>query len=228
MSPEEMTLKNIGANHWASFTIDDYTPDFRKVRELRGVGRVSPISDAERWHAVAGLFAEKLPGLAREALGNLQHIFPLELHFVDFQYEAGVSVPLESNIVYQAAPNAMSAPVAGLSAQLEHLQYEAGQVIVHQGEYSDRFFIVVEGEIETRREGHGVDVVVTRHGPGQFFGEVGALTGSPQMATFTAATRTVVLAVDRQSFQSIVTQSAAADFGQRVRATMADIQQPNA
>ena len=32
--------------------------------------------------------------------------------------------------------------------------------------------IIVSGEVEVRREGHGQDVVVTRHGPGQLFGEV--------------------------------------------------------
>ena len=34
MRPDELTIMNVAANHWASFTIDDYTPDFRKVREL--------------------------------------------------------------------------------------------------------------------------------------------------------------------------------------------------
>ena len=224
MLPDELTLRNIGANHWASFTIDDYTPDFRKVRELRGVGRVAPITDSAQWRAIAALFAQKLPNLPPESLNNLQWIAPLELHFVDFQYTAGVTVPRESSIVYQAdAATAATSPVA-LSAQLQHLAFEPGQVIVHQGERSDRFFIVVEGEIETRREGHGQDVVVTRHSAGQMFGEVGALTGAPQAATFTAQTKAVVLAVDRGAFQSFVTQSAAADFGQRVRATMSELQ----
>jgi hypothetical protein len=226
MPPEELTLRNIGANHWASFTIDDYTPDFRKVRELRGVGRVTAITDPEVWQAAARLFVEKLPELPRDALANMHHIAPLEVHFVDFQYAAGVTVPMESNIVYEAAAAMGPVPSAAMSAQLQHFRYEPGDVIVHQGERSDRFFIVVEGEIETRREGHGQDVVVTRHGPGQFFGEVGALTGAPQTATFTAVQRTIVMAIDRDSFQSIVTQSAAADFGQRVRATRADLDQP--
>jgi nitroimidazol reductase NimA-like FMN-containing flavoprotein (pyridoxamine 5'-phosphate oxidase superfamily) len=26
MRPDELTVKNVAANHWASFTIDDYTP----------------------------------------------------------------------------------------------------------------------------------------------------------------------------------------------------------
>ncbi|MBV9039939.1 MAG: pyridoxamine 5'-phosphate oxidase family protein, partial [Acidimicrobiia bacterium] len=49
MRPEELTVRNIDANHFASFTIDDYTPDFRKVRELRGVGRVSAVTDPGQW-----------------------------------------------------------------------------------------------------------------------------------------------------------------------------------
>jgi CRP-like cAMP-binding protein len=67
-------------------------------------------------------------------------------------------------------------------------------------------------------------VVVTRHGPGQLFGEVGALTGSPQEATFVALTRAVVLSIDRRSFQDFVTQSAGADLRQRVRDTQSDLQ----
>src|SRR5262245_50766931 len=81
MRADELTLSNIEANHWASFTIDDYTPDFRKVRELRGVGRCGRVDPAAQ-QAILLLFAEKLPSLPREALSNLYGILPLELHFV--------------------------------------------------------------------------------------------------------------------------------------------------
>ena len=222
MRPDELTLSNVNANHWASFTIDDYTPDFRKVRELRGVGRCDPADPATTQYAMA-LFAAKLPSLPAESLMNVHRIRPLELHFVDFEYTAGVAVPLESSIVYEAAPET-AASVAPISTQLAQLGYEPGQVIVRQGERSERFFIIVDGEVEVRREGHGQDVVVTRHGPGQFFGEVGALTGAPQVATFTAVKQTVVLAVDRSSLQEFVAQSSAADLSQRVRATLTGLQ----
>jgi hypothetical protein len=222
MRPDELTLSNIEANHWASFTIDDYTPDFRKVRELRGVGRCGADDPFEEAWVVA-LFAEKLPSLPSATFTNLQRIRPLELHFVDFEYTEGVAVPNESSIVYEVAPET-AAPMGAISTQLLQMSFAPGQVIVNQGERSDRFFIIVSGEVEVRREGHGQDVVVTRHGAGQFFGEAGALTGAPQSATFTAVTPTVVLAVDRSSFQEFVAQSAAADLGRRVRATLTDLQ----
>jgi hypothetical protein len=224
MRPEELTVRNIDANHFASFTIDDYTPDFRKVRELRGVGRSEPLRAPDRVESVLGLFAQKLPNVPAEALTNILHVRPLELHFVDFEYTAGVAVPMESSIVYQAAPETTAAGTAAMSTQLQPLAFEPGQVIVRQGERSERFFIIVDGEVEVRREGHGQDVVVTRHGQGQFFGEAGALTGEPQSATFIAVTPTTVLAVDRSSLQDFVAQSAVAGLSQRVRATLSDLQ----
>jgi hypothetical protein len=172
---------------------------------------------------VLGLFAKKLPSMPREALGNIMHVRPLELHFVDFEYTAGVAVPMESSIVYQAAPETTAVGTSAMSTQLEPMSFEPGQVIVRQGERSERFFIIVTGEVEVRREGHGQDTVVTRHAQGQFFGEAGALTGAPQSATFIAVTPTTVLAVDRSALQDFVAQSAVADLSQRVQATLNDL-----
>jgi len=214
----EITRKNIAANKWASFTIDDYTPDFRKVRELVGVGRSGPADDLARDRAMA-LFATKMSGMPKEALVNMHQIKPIELHFVDFEYTAGIAVPMESTKLYATNEHAAAVP-APFSTQLQHLVLEPGEVIVRQGECSERFFIIVDGEVEVRREGHGQDVIVTRHGKGQLFGEVGALTGAPQTASFIAVTKTVVLSVDRSSFQEFVTQSAAADLGQRIQSAM--------
>src|SRR5579864_8602465 len=59
MPENEITVKNIALNKWASFTIDDYTPDFRKVRELRGVGRSGP-ADPESAEWARFLFSAKL------------------------------------------------------------------------------------------------------------------------------------------------------------------------
>jgi len=225
MHADELTVRNIAANKWASFTVDDYTPEFRKVRELRGVGRCGSVDDADRGVALE-LFARKLPDLPPESLQNLHLIRPLELHFVDYEYTAGVAVPMESTKVYASTDSA--AVPAPFSTQLDHLVLEPGEVIVRQGERSERFFIIVDGEVEVRREGHGQDVIVTRHGPGQLFGEVGALTGAPQTATFVAVTKTVVMAVNRSSFQDFVTQSAAADLGQRIQGAMQSQRAPGA
>src|SRR5262249_13420444 len=132
MRPDELTVSNIGANHWASFTIDDYTPDFRKVRELRGVGRCDVLEETYR-AGVQNLFAEKFPAMPAEYVANLLWLTPLELHFVDFEYTAGVAIPHESSIVYQAAPEAALLGNPAISTQLSQLTFAPGQVIVSQG-----------------------------------------------------------------------------------------------
>jgi hypothetical protein len=226
MSSDERTLGNIDANHYASFTIDDYTPDFHKVRELRGVGYSERVTDLTVLDTVSLLFKEKLPGITSADM-SVHVIAPIEVHFVDFEYSAGVEVPRESSIVYQASPEHAMLQPAAISTQLTTLQFEPGEIIVHQGERSERFFIIIEGEIEVRREGHGQDVIVTRHGTGQLFGEVGALTGAPQTATFVAVQPSTVLAVDRSSLEEVMSQSAAADLRQRVQATLDKMDRPN-
>jgi CRP-like cAMP-binding protein len=60
-------------------------------------------------------------------------------------------------------------------------------------------------------------------GPGQLFGEPGALSGMPQSATFTAVVRSVVLAIDRSALRDLFTQSASADLAQRVRETLSTL-----
>jgi len=222
MRPEEMTLRNIDSNHWASFTIDNYTPEFRKVRELRGVGRCEPVVDGREQATIVGLFAEKLTSLPGDTFTNIYRITPLVIDFVDFEYTAGVAVPQESSIIYHAAAEPVGGASEAISTQLEQRRFEPGQVIVRQGDRSERFFIIVEGEVEVHREGQGQAVIVTRHGPGQLFGEVGALTGAPQMATYVAVTPAVVMAIDRSAFQDVVSQSAGADLRQRVRDTMSE------
>ncbi len=117
MPESEITLKNIAANKWASFTIDDYTPDFRKVRELRGVGRSGP-ADVDAAERARFLFSTKLKEMPQESLANMHLIRPLELHFVDYEYTAGVAVPMESTKVYASDTGAVPAP---FSTQLDHL-----------------------------------------------------------------------------------------------------------
>lgn len=216
MRPEELTVRNIDANHWASFTIDDYTPDFRKVRELRGVGRCSHVADGAA-DSLGPLFASK--SMLPPPIGSPPFcITPLELHFVDFEYESDVAPPLESSIVYEAASldSDSDAPVAP-QPELARLEYPPGAVIVRQGEPSDGFFMLVEGEVELRREGHGADVVVTRLQAGQLFGELTAFTGQRRDATVTAVGRVVVVAIDRSAMQEFAGRSAVADLGERLR-----------
>ena len=50
-------LQNLNASRWVSFTIDDYTAGWAKVRELQGAGRCLPATaeqDAAAWPLYQG------------------------------------------------------------------------------------------------------------------------------------------------------------------------------
>ena len=50
--------RNIQDSHYVSFTIDDYTTDWKKLRELQGVGRSTAGGDREV-HVGVSLMAQK-------------------------------------------------------------------------------------------------------------------------------------------------------------------------
>jgi hypothetical protein len=81
----------------------------------------------------------------------------------------------------------------------------AGEVIIRQGDAADRFYIIDSGRfLVTQRDAGGTPRVLRRMGPGEVFGEIGLLTGSPRTATVTAEEDGELLALDRPAFLALV------------------------
>ena len=217
MPPEdELTLRDVGANRVGlrppSTTTHPTSGRFGELRRRRTLRADEP-SSRSREIVLKAARRARFADLPVESLRNLRsRSGRFELHFVDYEYTAGIAVPME--VEHRLCIDGVRR-VAGAVGRRSWNISSSNRVRSSsvRGSDPDRFFIIVDGEVEVRREGHGQDVVVTRHGPGQLFGEVGALTGSPQTATFVAMTKTVVMAVrSRSSFpQDFVTQTAAAD-----------------
>jgi hypothetical protein len=71
---------------------------------------------------------------------------------------------------------------------LKPQRYPAGQLVIHQGERADRFYIVVSGRAEVFRERPGeVPVMLTTLQPGEYFGEIGVLRGGKRTASVRAS-----------------------------------------
>jgi hypothetical protein len=95
----------------------------------------------------------------------------------------------------------------GIRARLQSIverRYKAGEVVFRQGDYPDRLYVIGEGEVDVVRETPGQpEVVLTRLGKDQFFGEVGILSDSPRTATVRAVTDVVALSIHRNYFTSL-------------------------
>lgn len=72
-------------------------------------------------------------------------------------------------------------------------RYDAGEVVIREGEFDNRVFFLVFGNLEISVEGK---VVGCLQRLGDIFGEMGIIDGSPRSATITAARTTVAVALD--------------------------------
>ena len=68
--------------------------------------------------------------------------------------------------------------------------------------------MVIKGEAEvTQRHPDGVEEVVNRVGPGEYFGEIGLLADAPRNATVRARTSVEAMAIDRATFRRLLESS---------------------
>jgi hypothetical protein len=83
--------------------------------------------------------------------------------------------------------------------------FEAGDVVILEGERGDSVFIVTTGTVKAfvRNPQGGEPVPVRRMTEGDFFGEISVLSGKPRTATVTAATPCEMLELDRPTLDQI-------------------------
>lgn len=90
-----------------------------------------------------------------------------------------------------------------LADSLAEEKYEDHQIICHEGEPGDHFYIVLDGIAECYQhstDGEGSDKLVATLTKGQYFGEIALLTTKPRQATVKAKGILKVLTIDRPTF----------------------------
>ncbi|HWC35028.1 MAG TPA: cyclic nucleotide-binding domain-containing protein [Mycobacteriales bacterium] len=201
VSPGTQMHRNITDSRHVSVTIDDYTTDWRKVRELQGVGRCAPAT-ADEADIGRGLFKEKFGSQDLLPNGELYRMLPSELHFVDYDYATvtSASKPLERTYTIEGAEKAPSR--GAVATNLDRLTFDTGSIIFQPGSPGG-FFVVLEGLVEIRGEGFGVDQTVVQAGPGELFGDQAALRGQRGGLTAHAVERTVLLSVDAGAIRDL-------------------------
>jgi MFS family permease len=91
-----------------------------------------------------------------------------------------------------------------LAGQLRIYEAAAGTAIVRQGEVSDAAYIVLEGRTAASRADGSGERVLEIHNPGDFFGEIAALTGVQRTASVLADQPTRVLQVPAAALRQLM------------------------
>src|SRR5438093_3729827 len=88
--------------------------------------------------------------------------------------------------------------------------YQAGRNIFQEGDPGDGLYVIVEGKVQiTFLVGQDQRRVLSRLGPGDFFGEMAVLDNHPRSATATAETDTQVYFIRRDDLQHVLASSPA-------------------
>ena len=112
-----------------------------------------------------------------------------------------------------------------LSARLEDISFEEGDVIFKQGDEGSALFIVEEGAVEIAFGEGRTRVVLASLFPGQYFGELSLFDGSPRSATATATKKSRLVRLDRDDLVDFVNKNPSAalriiaEMGERLRQT---------
>jgi len=84
------------------------------------------------------------------------------------------------------------------------LEVAKGDVFLHQGETDKYAYFVLKGRVVVEREESGRHRITRSAGPGEQFGEVSALAGTPRMATAIAEVATQVLRVPADALRKLM------------------------
>jgi thioredoxin reductase (NADPH) len=104
------------------------------------------------------------------------------------------------------------APSETLEREVERMKvrrFLAGQTIIREGDPADSFFVLTRGAASVRQNGPDGEREISTLKPGDFFGEIGLLTGTPRHATVRATAPTEVLELDAEGFRELVESSQA-------------------
>lgn len=94
--------------------------------------------------------------------------------------------------------------------------FPAGTTIFNAGDPGAEMFGIIEGEVEIRGDG----VIFDTLGPGDIFGEMALVDGSPRSGSAVATADTVLAAIDRHRFLFLVQETPT--FAIEIMGVMAD------
>ncbi len=98
------------------------------------------------------------------------------------------------------------AEIEKLAQSLQPVPFSAGEVLTRQGAEAHWLYVIASGTVSVRVRHDELEREVARLGPGQYFGEMGLLTGEPRTATVVAVEAVECFRLDKQSFQALISE----------------------
>jgi hypothetical protein len=138
------------------------------------------------------------------ALGAMLPLFALLRWHALRAFEIGVPVSDRHYGLLRGSPIFTPLPVdtlEGVCRSLVEVRVDAGEEVIAQGDFGDRFYLIDDGEVEVIQDGD----FKRNQTCGESFGEIALIRDVPRTATVRATRETRLLALDRERFIATVT-----------------------
>ena len=213
--PGSTTARHVEQNPLVSFAIDEYSEDWRQTKGVQGNGECGVVLNGEEIARAAFLFGQKFPNVSSgsSTVGiYFLKVTATQLRFID-NSQAGEQPPEQfgvdyhSDEVFNVLTDLPQQEVGNIEAQLQTVSVDTGEVLARQGGPADKFFIVVDGELELVLEENGKEQRLGSFGQGHLFGELAIMRDTPRSATVRAARPSTLLTLERDTFRDLVAES---------------------
>lgn len=96
------------------------------------------------------------------------------------------------------------ANIQTLFSKFEEVKYQAGDVVITQGEQGDYFYVIQAGRAKVERTAGGKSAVLAELKPGDNFGQDALVSDAPRNATVTMTTAGTLMRLSEPDFQSLL------------------------
>ncbi len=152
----------------------------------------------------AARLASTRDSLLRAARRQLQYA---GLHERDIRSPMGLDTAqrlLNEMVLFESLDQAQ---ILGLASKLQLQRIEAEEVLFAQGAIDATLYIVASGVLEVSRQGAAASEVIGCIGAGEYFGEIGLLTGAPHAATAVAQTHCQIYRLAREAVGPLLSEN---------------------
>ncbi|XP_074010140.1 cGMP-dependent protein kinase 1-like [Numenius arquata] len=86
---------------------------------------------------------------------------------------------------------------------MEECTFTPGDIIIHEGDEGENFYIILKGEVRVTQRAGGQERLIRVLGPGQHFGELSLMTNSPRTASCQAQGHVTCITMAKEDFLEI-------------------------
>ena len=97
-----------------------------------------------------------------------------------------------------------------IADSVDEITLEPGEILFHEGDVGNRAFFIKEGQLEILKEANDREVLLAVREKNAVIGEMALLQSEPRSATVRARTKTILFAIGKKSFDSLLLSSPSA------------------